>query len=551
MSDMENLKKAWEGAGGAGWTYPRLDISKREKNSFDEWMNNHPLEPMQLADYTNLKKPEDEDYFTHWLERKTEACGKFRAASSYAYGVYRANVKDKSNIEPKYKSADQRLQKDSYYNEDEATKYFNEKIKPNLIKLSRFEDVENSESPLEINFSRKVAYMFNPGNLLPIFRNETIKVIAEYFDVEDLDVSDYKATEKILNRILEVWEIKKPEDERGRFELSQNLGNFLWEKFGRSFSLKNKNIIFYGAPGTGKTYTVMEGVRQQVSLKKTELDEVLELAQFHPSYSYEDFIEGLKPVFVKDAISLKLQPGRFKQLCKKAAAKLKVEREDGRKDEDLTKFYFVADEINRAELSRVLGEVLVCLEESKRIDFDKTGKLTNDSLYVKTQYGHLDNSEDAVLTINGEYYFGVPVNLYFIGTMNDIDRSIDSFDLALRRRFTWIESRCDYSVIEDALLERNNDHNSIELYKELCESLNKKISKEWRLGTSYEIGHSYFMKVGKISQTSVSELFDMSISPLLKEYLRAEYNVLEIEAKLKEARSQFSWGKKASLQTAG
>ena len=541
MSDIEKLKKAWN-----DWTNTKFNDASIQKKDFDEWMKQNPLEQIELDKYTNLKISSD-NYFTHWLERKTETCGKFRTASSFAYGVYR--IKN-SNVAHEYKSVELRNQKDVFLNEDKAKEFFDTKVRPDLVGLSKFEDVDNDKSPLEINFSRKVAYMFNTEKLLPIFRNETIEAIADFFGLEkneDYKLNNYKATEKILDKIKIEFGIQSLD-----FEITQKLGNFLWENFGNSFSIKHKNIIFYGAPGTGKTYTVMEGIRQQISLSKNNPNEVMELAQFHPSYSYEDFIEGLKPVVGDNgAISLKLQPGRFKQLCKKATVKLKAERSQGKKDNELTKFYFVADEINRAELSRVLGEVLVCLEESKRIDFDKFGNLTKESLYLKSQYGHLDNEKDAVLTIDGHHYFGVPSNLYFIGTMNDIDRSIDSFDLALRRRFVWEEKLCKYDVIQEELIEKNkNDESSIEQYIELCEALNKKISKEWRLGTSYEIGHSYFMKIGKITQSSLNELFNTSISPLLKEYLRAEYDSLDIEKKLKEAKAQFSWGKKLPSQLA-
>lgn len=542
MSDIDKLKKAWN-----SFINNKANDSSKQKRDFDEWMVNNPLEEIKLDSYTNLKISSD-NYFTHWLERKTEACGKFRTASSFAYGIYR--IKN-TNGTREYKSVEQRNQKEVFLNEEEAKDFFNKKVKPDLVSLSKFEEVDNDKSLLEINFSRKVAYMFNSGALLPIFRNETIEAVADFFGLvknEDYKLNNYKATEQILSIIKDKFEI-----ENLNFETTQNLGTFLFNKFGRSFSLKNKNIIFYGAPGTGKTYTVMEGIRQQISLSDNNLNEVMELAQFHPSYSYEDFIEGLKPVIDDNgAISLRLQPGRFKQLCKKAAVKLKAERKIGKKDDDLTKFYFVADEINRAELSRVLGEVLVCLEESKRIDFDKFENLTKESLYLKSQYGHLDNEKDAVLTIDGHHYFGVPSNLYFIGTMNDIDRSIDSFDLALRRRFVWEEKLCKYDVINEELAEKNkNDESSIEQYIELCEALNKKISKEWGLGTSYEIGHSYFMKIGKISQSSLNELFNTSISPLLKEYLRAEYNGLQIEEKLKEAKAVFSWAKKPTSQSVG
>jgi 5-methylcytosine-specific restriction endonuclease McrBC GTP-binding regulatory subunit McrB len=368
--------------------------------------------------------------------------------------------------------------------------------------------------------------MYNPEKLLPIFKREVIEAIASFIGIE-VEASNYKATSVILDTLSVKWDL-----EPYSFELTQKLGDFLWTMFGKSFSLENKNIIFYGAPGTGKTYTVLEGIKQRILIAGDDENEVLDFSQFHPSYSYEDFIEGFKPVNGGNGISLELKSGRFKKLCKKAMVELRDARTNKREPKS---YYFVADEINRAELSRVLGEVLVCLEDSKRIDFDKDEKLTG--LYLQSQYGHLDTEDQAVLTIKNKHYFGIPSNLYFIGTMNDIDRSIDSFDLALRRRFVWKRMDCDYAVIKDKFLYDSQ----VESYVEICKKLNTLIADEWGLGQSYQIGHAYFLEVGKkINKSAMQRLFKSKIKPLLSEYLRAEYAPKEIEQKLKDAENIFS-----------
>lgn len=517
-TNIEKLKSKWE----------QFEFdpsgSKDEINAFNNWKPRENIEQMSLDEYTNLLR-EGAPYFTNWMERQTEKCGKFRTASSFAYGIYRRNEAAES-----YMSSEQRgRSKDKTpLSRDKANEFFKNKVGPVVASLSRFEDRPDGVTPLEINYARKIAYMYNPDKLLPIFKREVIEAIATFLGIE-VDASNYKVTKIILDELIGKWGLGE-----SNFELTQKLGAFMWNMFGKSFSLDHKNIIFYGAPGTGKTYTVAEGIKQSILIAGNNENEVLDFAQFHPSYSYEDFIEGFKPVKSENgAISLELKSGRFKQLCKKAMGELREARKQKREPKS---YYFIADEINRAELSRVLGEVLVCLEESKRIDFDKEGNLTG--LYLKSQYGHLDTNEQAVLTINGEHYFGVPSNLYFVGTMNDIDRSIDSFDLALRRRFVWQRMDCDYSVVKGELA-NSNDAATVEKYAEICERLNELIAETWGLGQPYQIGHAYFLEVGKINAGALQRLFDSRIKPLLNEYLRAEYAPNEIEEKLKVAQDIF------------
>jgi hypothetical protein len=545
VGNIESLKLAWE-------RYENVGIAKAttEKKAFDEWSKKNPIADMKLDQYSSLLSKEVSDYFTNWMERKTEGCGKFRTGSSYDYGIYRVNQAG----DALYMTSIQRGKtKDKKpFEQPEAVEFFNKEIKPLIQEVINLTDMPDGVSLLGINYARKIAYMYNPGQLLPIFKGEVIESIADYFGIgTEIDISDYKATEKILSALCQEWKLGVP-----NFELTQKLGAFLYENFGKGFSLQHKNIIFYGAPGTGKTYTVFEGIKQRILIDGDDKDDVLDIAQFHPSYSYEDFIEGFKPVPSNGSISLVLKSGRFKLLCKKAMANLKAARSNPHSEKNpsgtkLKNYYFIADEINRAELSRVLGEVLVCLEESNRVDFDKNGDLTQ-GIYLKSQYGHLDTDTEAVLTMNKEHYFGVPSNLYFIGTMNDIDRSIDSFDLALRRRFVWKRMDCDYSVIKERMAAKNSDN--IDEYVEICKSLNRLISQTWRLGSSYEIGHAYYLGMEKVSKGSIKNLFETKIGPLLAEYLRAEYDLSEIEAKLKEAEKIFSFdqepsNKKVTAQT--
>jgi 5-methylcytosine-specific restriction endonuclease McrBC GTP-binding regulatory subunit McrB len=274
-----------------------------------------------------------------------------------------------------------------------------------------------------------------------------------------------------------------------------------------------------------------------------------ELVQFHPSYGYEDFIEGIKPTGLENGqMKFELKNGIFKQMCIDAFKNLIESQNDKTK---LKTFYFIADEINRAELSRVFGELLLCLEDDKRL------RIVNrkvEGTKIKTQNASLWEKQHAVVILDiennivdldennnylkdGNKYFGVPENIYFIGTMNDIDRSVDSFDMALRRRFVWKQYRCDYEAIENKYRNENN----LEKYVEICKSLNNHIidEKGFNLSDSYELGQAYFMKPKQLIKKELDRVWLENISPILKEYLRAEYSEKDIIGKLEEARKNF------------
>lgn len=296
--------------------------------------------------------------------------------------------------------------------------------------------------------------------------------------------------------------------------------------------IEYKNIIYHGAPGTGKTYSVLKAVE---ALTGGDASRYI-LVQFHPSYGYEDFIDGIKPIKSNNSnsINLALENGTFKELCKKAFENLKSE-------EETKPYFFIADEINRAELSRVFGELLLCLEEDKRLRFED-GKLFGAK--IKTQNSNLwDESHAVVIEGDGEnkqLYFGVPENLYFIGTMNDIDRSVDSFDMALRRRFTWIKTEFD----EKALRQKFNNDSKLEIYITMCNKLNEYITNSTKdnglnLGSDYQLGQSYFLKPKSLVQDELDTTWDRYIAPLLTEYLRATVEQHEIPKKVETAQNIF------------
>jgi len=541
---IKQLKQRWD-------KWDKSWDSIEQHNGFIEKYPKNTLKNLNLEEYTNIKTTDYDEYFTHWLERKTEKCGKFRTASSYAYGIYKVNSNniqdehEKKKAEGKYKSFDKSMKKSKdYLDEIDAKDYFEKNIRPIIVALANYDNIDESDHiktvrPLDINYARKIAYMYNIDKLIPIFKKEVLESIADFFDIRDeVDFTSYKATEPILDKICKEFEFDRKIDMKD----SQRIASFLWENFGTSVSFESKNIIYYGAPGTGKTYTVQNAIKQKMLLENAKSF----FTQFHPSFGYEDFIEGLKPSIKNSVTELVLTDGIFKKFCKKAMNELKDARKNNREP---INYYFLADEINRAELSSVFGELLLCIEEGKRVDFDEKGNIKDSSIIIGTQYSYLyKNENDAVIVDKGEYKFGVPANLYFIGTMNDIDRSIDSFDLALRRRFIWERMDCKYEVILNDDKFQEVDEENLKEYKTICENLNDFIANTLGLGKSYEIGHSYFMDIkipikgqnkNKITPNNVQSLFNKKLKPLIEEYLRGEYSQADIEKELDKAQKIF------------
>ena len=383
-------------------------------------------------------------------------------------------------------------------------------------------------------------YFFDPENYEAIVSNEHKKMILKSFEylIPKGYENDFKPDIDCKIRYIKE-ELKKQLDKKKDNEIYFFYEDEIKEQWNPSI-LPAKNVIYYGAPGTGKTYNILELVKAKIKVQNKDnecVEDYYDIVQFHPSYSYEDFIDGIKPVKSKDttlSINLELVDGVFKNLCKKAYIELKDAKETNR---EARKFYFIADEINRAELSRVFGELLLCIEEDKRLKF-KNDVL--EGVKVKTQNSSLWKEKNAVVILDNNkfnkenrLYFGVPENIYFLATMNDIDKSIDSFDLALRRRFKWVYKGCDYDVIYNYLLEKGVNEDDLSSYisdekscKGRCNLLNKYIRETLNLGASYELGHSYFMNIkihgSKIPNIAYENLFDLELAPLLHEYLRSE-----------------------------
>lgn len=297
----------------------------------------------------------------------------------------------------------------------------------------------------------------------------------------------------------------------------------------------NKQVVLTGAPGTGKTYSAKsfaqnDGNTAIINAKKYEI------VQFHPSFDYSDFVEGLRPVLLEDSNGKKQESptfvrmdGVFKKFCRKAA-EAEEKLEDKSKAE---KYYFIIDEINRAEISKVFGELMYCLEyrgPKERVTTQYSNLVT---YYIDANGKPQEYSDNGKKDIfkNGFY---IPENVYIIGTMNDIDRSVDSFDFALRRRFKWIEIKAN-DVMKDVLRKMKDENGNalyfnadvIEITKRL-QNLNREIysddnENEMDLSEAYHIGPAYFKSgrsSGKEIEETIEDIYRNEIEPTLREYVR-------------------------------
>ena len=247
-----------------------------------------------------------------------------------------------------------------------------------------------------------------------------------------------------------------------------------YEKLSGILRIK-KNIIIQGAPGVGKTFAAKRIAFSMMGVKDVER---VMMVQFHQSYSYEDFIMGFRP----STDGFELKRGAFYNFCKKAEI-------DGDND-----YFFIIDEINRGNLSKIFGELFMLIENDKR--------------GVSLQLLYSDEK------------FSVPKNIYIIGMMNTADRSLAMLDYALRRRFAFFEIRPGFTTDGFREYRMSLENEKFDKLIACVESLNNAISNDESLGDGFCIGHSYFCNLlpDTIDDQVLSGIVEYELIPLLKEY---------------------------------
>ncbi|MCD7784377.1 MAG: EVE domain-containing protein [Oscillospiraceae bacterium] len=330
-------------------------------------------------------------------------------------------------------------------------------------KVLYFEKVEQLSSPIDYvtlkscpELSDMEYFSMQQGSLFKLTKDEYDFIMdlirAENPIVKEKDVEKY-SKEKFLNDVFM--------DEKKYDTLVAVLRN-------------KKNIILQGAPGVGKTYAAR---RLAYSIMGEEDEERVQLVQFHQNYSYEDFIMGYKPT---ENGGFELRSGVFYRFCQKAS------------NQPDKPFFFIIDEINRGNMSKIFGELLMLIEKD----------------YRGTQ---------ATLPYEGKSIH-VPKNLYIIGMMNTADRSLAMIDYALRRRFSFVEMEPAFdSEGFRKYQESLNNETFNRLIEEVVE-LNKKIAEDKSLGKGFCIGHSYFCNWDECTKEKMQEVVDFDIIPTLEEY---------------------------------
>lgn len=258
------------------------------------------------------------------------------------------------------------------------------------------------------------------------------------------------------------------------------------------YLLKRKqNIIFQGPSGVGKTFSAK---RFAYSILGEKDDTRVKILQFHQSYSYEDFVIGFRPV--KNGFTLKKGP--FYEICKQA----EQDREHS--------YFLLIDEINRGDISKIFGELFTLLEVDKR--------------------------EEKMQILYANEEFLIPKNLYIIGMMNTADRSIAVLDYALRRRFAFVDFTPAFDSQGFKKYQKEIGDKCFNQVIQVIKQINEEIKQDELLGSSFQIGHSYFCTKQTVTKEWLESVIEFEMIPLLKEYwFEEERKVIEWSKKLREA----------------
>ncbi len=446
-----------------------------EKNLLDSFKYRFPkekLKEMTLDDYCIGKQ--NKDNFCYWIERKLKPLGSYFPGSSNTYLLYWNKELSDYKVTGYLKKLGQ---------EPEA---LIKVLANDLHKMVNDNDPEPYSEKFGKSFILKVLNSYYPNEYVPINSKEHIDNIISLFGIDCNSNNIFERNKAIYNFYKEHCKDK----DISPFDFM----HILYE----NFNINDGEVIGEGGE------------------IKTNGD--YKLVQFHPSYDYTDFVEGLRPKRDDNGnVSFERKDGVFKALCSTAL------RNPNKK------YVIIIDEINRGEISKIFGELFFSIDPGYR---GKDGK-------VKTQYANMQeepNDFDDALGIKESDNYGwffVPENVYIIGTMNDIDRSVESMDFAFRRRFAFMEVTAKDSQkmldSEDAWKDKDGNFNkpmqeTIDKIKNRMDNLNAAIESIEGLSSAYHIGASYFMKLKNYRNDDGSYAFDKlweyHLEGLLYEYLR-------------------------------
>ena len=470
-----------------------MDRNKLLKEFLDTW----PLEKlpsMTLEQYA--KRDEKRDSFCFWLESKTSELGSIWGGSAYKFQIYKWSETPTRGNGKDYKG--QYAWNSKHGNT--ANEVF-KKVKAAVHEIATNAAAGEFEKIDKINVfggvcKWKIAFLYSHKQLIPIYNRDMLVAVATKQGIKNCEGMSTSEIQEAL--------FKKKGDQDLFVYYDYLLESISYSEEVKSYAelLKsNYNLVLTGAPGTGKTFAA----KKIAEFMKANC----ELVQFHPSYDYTDFVEGLRPVMnSRRGIGFERKDGVFKEFCKRAL-----------RDAEGKPYVFIIDEINRGEISKIFGELFYSIDRGYR---GEEGR-------VKTQYQNLVPREDP-------FYEGfyVPKNVYIIGTMNDIDRSVESLDFAMRRRFAWVEftAKESQSMFDSNYAwggKEERDKIDIDKVKVRMDRLNKCIVTKIGLTRAYQIGAAYFFKLAP--QNDFNALWNNHLKGVLYEYLRGSY---DIDDKMKE-----------------